>query len=578
MVQRATPLVVLVLVSAGALAQAGPSTRVSQRVGVEAPDRLGRIDFPTSGSAAAQPAFVRGVLLLHSFEYDDAREAFQEAQTTDPTFAMAYWGEAMTYNHPLWAQTAPDAARAALARLAPTAEARLARAPTAKEKDWLAAGELLYGTGEKLQRDLAYADAMRRMHEKYPDDLEVTAFYALALLGTSHDGRDMATYMKAAALVEDVHARNAEHPGAVHYLIHCYDDPIHAPLGLRYANRYAAIAPAASHALHMPSHIYFALGMWDEASTANERSARAADDRVARKQLGVDERGFHALLWLVYSYAQQGRYQEVRAVLDQIEADAAKSGSVRVRSHLALARAAWLIETRRWADAKAPVDAKGLGAGAAAANLFAVGFAALKRGDRLGAQNALQAMAVLAEGAMPSLPVAPGASGVRPPAPVAPVAPAAPGAPQTGLPAAGAANDARVPAVMAQQLEAALLFVEGRREEALVLARQASVVEDGLSFEFGPPLPVKPTHELVGELLMDLRRSREAMQEFDASLKRYPRRAVSLLGLARAATAARDQATARRAYSELQQIWQKADKSLPELKEVFAAQPNRSSR
>jgi tetratricopeptide (TPR) repeat protein len=331
----------------------------------------------------------------------------------------------------------------------------------------------------------------------------------------------------------------------------------------------------------MPSHIYFALGMWDEASTANERSARAADDRVARKQLGVDERGFHALLWLVYSYAQQGRYQEVRAVLDQIEADAAKSGSVRVRSHLALARAAWLIETRRWADAKAPVDAKGLGAGAAAANLFAVGFAALKRGDRLGAQNALQAMAVLAEGAMPSPSVAPGTRGARPPAPVAPVAPvapAAPGAPQTGLPAAGAANDARVPAVMAQQLEAALLFVEGRREEALVLARQASVVEDGLSFEFGPPLPVKPTHELVGELLMDLRRPREAMQEFDASLKRYPRRAVSLLGLARAATAARDQAAARRAYSELQQIWQKADKNLPELKEVFAAPPSSSSR
>ncbi len=526
--------------------------------------QLGTIDFPTSGSSAAQPAFLKGVLLLHSFEYDDAKEAFQDAQKADPNFAMAFWGEAMTYNHPVWQQTAPELAKAALARLAPTPEARLAKAPTPKEKDWLGSLDSLYGAGEKLARDLAYAEAMRRMHEKYPADDEVTAFFALALLGTSHNGRDVSIYMRAAALVEQVYARNPQHPGAAHYLIHSYDDPIHAPLGLRFADAYSKIAPAASHALHMPSHIYFALGMWDEAVAVNERSYQAADARVAQKSLGVDERGFHALLWALYGYLQQGRQQDARGILSQIEADAAKSGSVRTRSHLALARAAWVIETRRWTDAKPPVPATGLGDVAAAADLFAGGFAALRSGNRAAANNALQAMAALA--------------GEAPLDAHAGHSAAAPSQPQTGLPSAGGGGDKRVPAVMAQQLEAGLLFTEGRREEALVLARQAAVVEDSLSFEFGPPVPVKPAHELVGEMLMDVRRPKEAIPEFEAALKRTPKRALSLLGLARAATAARDQATAQRAYGELRQIWHNADKTLPELKELPAVPPASSSR
>jgi tetratricopeptide (TPR) repeat protein len=563
--------------------------------GARAQNELGSIEFPTSGAAAAQPAFIKGVLLMHSFEYDDAKEAFQQAQQADPGFAMAYWGEAMTYNHAIWQQTAPEPAKAALARLAPTPEARLAKAPTAKEKDWLASLDALYGPGEKLTRDLAYAEAMRRMYEKYPGDNEVASFYALALLGTSHGGRDFSIYMKAAAIVEQVYAKNPQHPGAAHYLIHSYDDPIHAPLGLRYADAYSKIAPAASHALHMPSHIYFALGMWDEAAAINERSVKAADARRAEQKLDVDARGFHALLWLVYGYAQQGRYEEARGVLQQIEADAAKSGSVRTRSHLALARAAFLIETRKWGEAKAAVNASGLGKDAAIANLFANGFAAIRLGNRTGAANALQQMAALMEDApVNGAPVQP-APGTKPagakpgisvvtprprptaPAPTAVTATGAhvdhTGRPQTGLPAAGGAGDKRVGQVMAQQLEAALLFIEGRRGEALVLARQAAVVEDSLSFEFGPPVPVKPAYELVGEMLMDLRQPKEAMQAFELSLKKNPKRALSLLGLGRAATLVKDTATARRAYGELQQIWKRADKNLPELKEIGAVRP-----
>lgn len=557
---------------------------------------LGSIDFPTSGSATAQPHFIKGVLLMHSFEYDDARDAFIAAQQADPGFAMAYWGEAMTFNHPVWQRTSPDLAQAALDKLAPTPEARRARAPTEKEKDWLGAVERLYGAGAKLARDLAYADAMKRMHEKYPNDDEVKAFYALAILGTSHGGRDVSIYMRAAALAEQVYAKNPQHPGAAHYLIHAYDDPVHAPLGLRFADAYSKIAPAASHALHMPSHIYFAMGMWDEASAINERSVKAADARRDAKKLDVDARGFHALLWLVYSYAQQGRYQDARGVMAQLEAAARESGSERTRSHLALARAAWLIETRKWGEAKAPVPARGLPKDAAVADLFAIGFAAIRSGNRPVGSMALQQMAQLMESTPVNLapvkpatgakPLAPGVKPISPPP--GPVAVNPPGTPPpaaapahavhqpaqaTGLPTAGVSADPRVAQVMAQQLEALLLFSEGRREEALVLARQAAVVEAGLPFEFGPPVPVKPVNEQVGEMLMDLRRPKEAIEAFELSLKRNPRRALSLLGLARAATVAKDTATAQRAYAELREIWKKADSTLPELKEVGAARP-----
>ncbi len=565
---------------------------------------LGSVDFPTSGSAAAQPLFIQGVLLLHSFEYEDAREAFVEAQKADPGFAMAYWGEAMTFNHPVWQRTSPELARAALAKLGATPDARRAKAQTEKEKDWLGAVERLFGSGEKLARDLAYMDAMRRMRDKYPADDEVAAFYALAILGTSHGGRDFSIYMRAAALVEQVYAKNPQHPGAAHYLIHAYDDPIHAPLGLRYADAYSKIAPAASHALHMPSHIYVAMGMWDESSAINERSVKAADARREAKKLDVDQRGFHALLWLVYSYTQQGRYEEGRAILSQMEAAAKESGSERTRSHLALARAAWLIETRKWGEAKVPVAAKGLPKDAAIAELFANGFAALRSGNRAAAANAMQQMAALMEetpvngapvrstpsaaparpGVTPigprAMPAPPGVQPIPTPRPVQPPA-GAPGAGHenhaapaaTGLPTAGASSDPRVAQVMAQQLEAALLFVEGRREEGLVLARQAAVVEAALSFEFGPPMPVKPVNEQVGEMLMDLRRPREAMEAFELSLKRTPRRTLSLLGLARAAMAAKDTATAVRAYGELRDIWKRADKTLPELKELGLVPP-----
>ena len=276
---------------------------------------LGSIEFATSGSPAAQQRFLKGALLLHSFEYPDAADEFREAQRVEPGFAMAYWGEAMTYNHPLWMEQDRDAARKALERLAPTKEARRAKAPTERERMYLDAVEALYGDGEKEARDREYAAAMRRLHERFPDDLDAASLYALALLGTCERKRDTAVYMQAAAVAEEVFAKNPRHPGAAHYLIHCYDDPVHAPLGMRAARVYSKIAPAAVHALHMPSHIFFAMGMWEEAVASNEQSWAASVERAKRKGLSASDHSFHALSWLEYAYLQLGRRSDARRTL-----------------------------------------------------------------------------------------------------------------------------------------------------------------------------------------------------------------------------------------------------------------------
>ena len=187
--------------------------------------RVGNVEFPNSGAAEAQPSFLLGLALLHSFEYPEAREAFHAAQELDPDFVMAYWGEAMAWNYSLWYEQNAEAAREVLARLAPTPAARAALAPTDRERAWLAAVETLYGDGDKQSRDDAYERAMAKIRLDYPDDPEAGAFHALAILGTAHEGRDHSTYMRAAAIAEDVFRDYPEHPGAAHYIIHSFDDP-----------------------------------------------------------------------------------------------------------------------------------------------------------------------------------------------------------------------------------------------------------------------------------------------------------------------------------------------------------------
>jgi tetratricopeptide (TPR) repeat protein len=243
----------------------------------------GLVAFANSGAKEAQSAFLHGLAQLHNFEYEDAAGDFRRAEAIDPGFAMAYWGEAMTYNHPVWNEWNGKAAREALERLGATPEERLAKAPTPREKDYLRAVEILLGEGQKQERDQRYAEAMERISRSYPDDVDAAAFYALALLGTGEGVRDERVYMQAAGILIPLFYKYPHHPGVAHYLIHACDDPVHAPLALPAARAYSRIAPGAPHAQHMTSHIYLALGMWNEVVTANEGAWPGFENCLRRK-------------------------------------------------------------------------------------------------------------------------------------------------------------------------------------------------------------------------------------------------------------------------------------------------------
>ncbi|MEE9126788.1 MAG: hypothetical protein V3U11_06580 [Planctomycetota bacterium] len=520
---------------------------------------LGRIQFPTSArSADAQEAFVRGVLLLHSFEYEDARDEFRAAQKHRRDFAMAYWGEALTFHHPIWKREEADQARKALAKLGPTPAARRAKAPTDKEKAWLGTVEVLFGEGTRRQRWTGYSAALGRLHQRYPEDVEVAALYSLSVLGTSFDGRDFRIYMRAAGIAQPFYRRHPDHPGLLHYLIHCYDDPVHAPLGLPMARRYDKVAPAAGHALHMPSHIYVALGMWKESVRSNVASFAAGDARWQRKKLGVDARNWHACQWLAYSHLQRGQVKAAARLLQEVKADNRKSKTKRMRKHLVWMRAAYLVDTA-WTHppGQVEVDLKGLYRSVVAADHFVRGMAALARDDVAAAKQHLAAVNAIAPA---SLVVEAGAGSVG-------------GDASCCLPSGERPESVQgllVARTVVAQLEAALALHDGRGDEALLKMQAACKHADTMTFDFGPPLVVKPAHEQLGEHLLSVGKPAQAEKEFLAALERGPRRARSLLGLARAlrAQGKAKTAQARAVYQELARIWGNADVDLPGLGEV----------
>ena len=241
-------------------------------------DSVGALDFQTSGSPEAQAHFLRGVAILHSFGWKQAIVEFQAAQQIDPDFAMAYWGESLCYNHPLFDEQDGESPRQVLARLAPTRTERLAKAPTEREKGFLEAVETLWGEGDWRDNRVAYMEAMDRLYAQYPDDDEVATFTAVATLSASRamNDRSFRYEMRAGAIALKVFGKNRDHPGAPHYAIHAFDDPTHAPLALPAALRYAEIAPAVAHARHMPTHIFIQHGMWDYVSNHNQVAYEAA--------------------------------------------------------------------------------------------------------------------------------------------------------------------------------------------------------------------------------------------------------------------------------------------------------------
>lgn len=519
---------------------------------------LGTATFPTSAkSDAAQSAFMRGLLLLHLFEYPTAAKAFEQAQKLQPDFAMAYWGEAMTYNHGIWNQLDAGAGRAALARLAATPAARAAKAPTAREKAYLAAVEILYsGKGTKKQRDARYCDAMQNLAAAYPGDNDAQLFYSLALMARNEGVRNEADYLQAAAIAEKSFRVNPDNPGAAHYWIHGMDDPVHASGALEAARALSKIAPDAGHAQHMTSHIFIALGMWDELVAANINANRVVDAQARAAGKPVVACG-HYSEWLEYGYFQQGRYRDAQRTLDacartlgpaiewgkqhaqtlHAEHVSPEQVAKHLRSSLATMRGTALIESRDWngVAAKLEVDVSDLGA-QAAWNDFAIGFAAIERGDIAQAQHVAEDLRTWREKTTVS------------------------------------ESDPQLPgylAVMDDDLRGITLIRQRHVDDGLAAIRAAAQRYDSMAFDFGPPVPFKPPHELLGEQLLRAGKPAQAIIAFEAALKTAPNRSLSLLGLARAQAAAHDAAAAA-TYRKLLANWHAADADVPDMAQVKA--------
>jgi tetratricopeptide (TPR) repeat protein len=315
--------------------------------------------FGSTISKEAAPDFEKAMLLLHNFEYDDATELFIKVQEKDPGNVMAYWGEAMTYDHPVWGDLDIEKARGALKKLGSTPEERASKAKSELDRDLIKAADILFGEGSKPDRQKKYADFMGTIYKKYPGDIEVTAFYCLSLLGIKKGWNEWEEQnVQAAKLAKDILKKAPDHAGALHYLVHANDHPLYAKNGLDAANRYAVAASYAGHALHMPSHIYLALGMWDDVVRSNEVAWKASTDRVERKKLSVDELSYHSHLWLQYGYLQQGRYTRAREVLEQQVRYTQESPSAVARVHLLQMIGHYLYETNDWNSSLAETPVK----------------------------------------------------------------------------------------------------------------------------------------------------------------------------------------------------------------------------
>ena len=528
--------------------------------------QLGHIEFPTSGSPEAQQHFLRGVSAMHSFWYEEALEAFQAATTADPTFALGYWGEAMTYNHPVWLQQDAEAARRALSNIVMTGQV------TAKEKAWIEAAKILYGEGDKLARDFAYAAAMEKIYRDYPDDLEAAAFYSLSLLGTVRPGdKGFQRQMKAGATAFEIYQKNPNHPGAAHYIIHAFDDPEHAILALPAARRYAEIAPEAHHARHMPSHIFLQLGMWPEAAASNESSWAVSDAWVKRKNLPLNLRDYHSYQWLTYVCLQQGRYGKAEEMIARLRQTVQENGRDSIRWYDDLV-AAFIVDTQRWE---------------LAAKLFELPegrpqpTSSLPQKNDQGSHN-LQHNAVPA--AAPSAAqMLPYRRGTSLPLFIRALAAASGALPEADKLLAEMheqrqqSKDVYSTKMMeVRELDVAALMSAAKNnfDEAIAAMQKATSLEEELSPPSGPPTLIKPSHELFGEILLRAGKPTEAARQFTTALQRQPNRARSLLGLARAAAQSGDKAKAAAIYAELLRLWSQADAQLPELREAreFAGQ------
>lgn len=519
----------------------------TQTKSVDSTIALGQIEHQFTIKPEANPDFEHGLLLLHSFEYDDAREYFDLAIKADPTELMSYWGKTMTYYKALWGLQDLEEGRAVMEVAGESETSRLALADNEMEADFWSGAEILFGEGEFKERNKGYSAHLAQMYEKYPGNSEVAAFYALSLLWADSPDGDAKNELLSAKIADGILSENPNHPGAVHYKIHALDNPALATDAQVVADLYAKIAPDATHALHMPSHIYLALGRWANVVACNEASYGASIKRIERKDLGPADRGYHSYAWLHYGYLQQGRYQDAAKLLTDMYTFKEESPNAGARGYLIGMQNAQMVEAPEWTLAMNPeldIKAEDLSIATQASQAFLAGYIAYQKNDEksiadqiknLESKIKIAALLVSEDG--------------------------------TAMCSAGATRYApnRNTILMAEtqlyQLEALKAAVkkdDQKFEEAIELA---TAKELSTEYGSGPPTVAMPSFEQYGYWLLGKGRFSDALSQFEISLQRSPKRVNALRGSLTALKALGKAAEALEVHSELEAIWAQADKA-----------------
>src|SRR5882724_677223 len=522
----------------------------------------GSVDFKVSCAPEVRSEFIRGVALLHSLFYEEARRIFTEVAAKDPTCAMAQWGIAMTWWHPIWTPPTPDEMSAGKAAVE---KAMGMTAGTERERGFIQALNVYYNTSDSPKagavgqschgpvgardRVVAYEKAMRQLSEKYPDDFEAQTFYAFAILAVGYatpTDTTLAKQLQAAALLEKLWKENPNHPGVTHYLIHSYDYPALAERGLAAARSYGSIAPWVPHALHMPSHIFTRLGMWEESIAANRSSADASRAYAAMRHRDATEaEELHALDYMAYSYLQEAEDAKAKEIVDFTATVRKTNPELEFSGAYALAAipSRYVLERNAWSDAAAlrvpelPHWSSFPFMEALIEYAHALGRA--HTGDLEGARKAMDRMRQLRD----------------------------------------ATSDPKFDYFkrqLDQQMQAASAWVaygENKKDDAVTRLRRAAAAEDILGKHPVSPGALVPAREQLGDLLLKLDRPKEAQQEFEAALKIYPGRFRGLYGAAHAAEQIGEKEKADHYYAKLTEQTAKADGSRGELAQLREYRP-----
>jgi hypothetical protein len=505
-------------------------------MGHEKDEKLGQVHFPVSSSQDTRVQFDRAVALLHSFWYAEAAKGFTTITEADPTCAMGYWGIAMSVWYPLWQ---PPSEAMLKKGWGAVEQAKTAGAKTEREQQYISALELFYKNADKLDhrtRSLAYEKAMEQLYQRYPEDREAAVFYALALNATaSPNDKTYANQLKATAILAKIFEEQPEHPGVAHYLIHSYDYPPLADRGLDAARRYAKIAPSAPHALHMPSHIFTRLGLWQESIDSNQNSATAAKAHQSTfEQL-------HALDYLAYAHLQQAQDLAAKRVLD--ERNATIHGDLEnfaAAYAFAAIPARYTLERRRWSEA-AQLEPRPSGVKyTEAMTYFARAVGSARNSDVTSAHANVDKLQTL----------------------------------QGQLVEAKQSYWADQVEIQRRLAAAWTARAEGKDDEAVTLMRSVADLEDSTEKHPVTPGPIFPAREMLGELLLELNQPTQAVQEFEISMQREPNRFNGFYGAARAAELSGDRDKARKHYASLIALCEQADSDRPELQQakMFLAQ------